>query len=70
MFVKIFIFFISGVAFSCWVKVHKTTFSQVYMQEVTFHEFIYFNQYIVCFLNEILSTVTSNKNVCIICIEN
>ena len=27
------------------------------MQEVTFHEFIYFNQYIVSFFNEILSTV-------------
>ena len=39
------------------------------MQEVTFHEFIYFNQYIVCFFNEILSTVPSNKNVCVICIK-
>ena len=39
------------------VNVHKTTFSQVYMQEVPFHEFIYFDQYIVCFFNEILSTV-------------
>ena len=47
--------------FSCWVKVHKTAFTQVYMKEVNFHEFIYFNQYIVCFFNEILPTVPSNK---------
>ena len=40
------------------------------MQEVTFHEFIYFNQYIVCFFNKIMPTVPSNKNVCIICIKN
>ena len=55
---------------SFWVKVHKTAFSQVYMQEVTFHEFIYFNQYIVCFFNKTMPTVPSNKNVCIICIKN
>ena len=40
------------------------------MQKVTFHEFIYFNQYIVCFFNEILSTVPSSRNVCIICSKN
>ena len=57
----VLIFFISSAAFSFWVKVHKTAFSQVYMQEVTFHEFIYFNQYIVCFFNKIMPTVPSNK---------
>ena len=59
MLAKVLIFFISGVAFSCWGKVHKTAFSQVYMQEVAFHEFIYCNKYIVCFFKQILVELQS-----------
>ena len=39
------------------------------MQEVTFHEFIYFNQYIVCFFNEIdnMKICSINDMVSIFC---
>ena len=49
------------------LKCIKQHFPRFICKRLTFHEF---NQYIVCFFNEILSTVTSNKNVCIICIKN
>ena len=65
MLVKVYIFIISGVAFSCRVKCINSIFPGLYIEEDTFHEFIYFNQYIVCFFNKNMPIAPSNKNVCI-----
>ena len=47
------------------LKCINSIFPGLYIEEDTFHEFIYFNQYIVCFFNKNMPIAPSNKNVCI-----
>ena len=52
------------------LKCIKQHFPRFICKRLLFHEFINFNQYIVCLFNKILPTDLRNKNVCIICIKN